>query len=112
MDIMMGKLWGKNYFDGNTKQWGHYDEAEDGSILKRGFVQFIMEPIIKLFRLCIEDNNTEIDKILTVLSINLNDDEKKLIGNNKMKVVFQKWINAADSILEMIILQLPSPVKA
>jgi elongation factor 2 len=29
-----------------------------------------------------------------------------------MKNVFQKWINAADALLEMIILKLPSPVKA
>jgi translation elongation factor EF-G len=29
-----------------------------------------------------------------------------------MKAVFQKWIPAADALLEMIILKLPSPVKA
>jgi elongation factor 2 len=29
-----------------------------------------------------------------------------------MKCIFQKWINAAEALLEMIILKLPSPVKA
>jgi len=29
-----------------------------------------------------------------------------------MKNVFQKWINAAEALLEMIILKLPSPIKA
>lgn len=29
-----------------------------------------------------------------------------------MKNVFQKWINAADALIEMIILKLPSPVAA
>ena len=29
-----------------------------------------------------------------------------------MKKVFQKWINAAEALLEMIIMKLPSPVKA
>ena len=29
-----------------------------------------------------------------------------------MKNVFQKWINAADALIEMIILKLPSPVEA
>jgi elongation factor 2 len=29
-----------------------------------------------------------------------------------MKNVFQKWINAAEALIEMIILKLPSPVKA
>jgi len=29
-----------------------------------------------------------------------------------MKCVFQKWINAADALIEMIIMKLPSPLKA
>jgi elongation factor 2 len=29
-----------------------------------------------------------------------------------MKAVFQKWIPAADALLEMIIMKLPSPRKA
>jgi len=29
-----------------------------------------------------------------------------------MKKIFQKWINAADALYEMIILKLPSPVQA
>ena len=28
------------------------------------------------------------------------------------KRVFQKWINAADALIEMIILKLPSPKRA
>merc|ERR1712195_181695 len=33
-------------------------------------------------------------------------------GKDLMKLVFQKWINAADALLEMIIMKLPSPKKA
>lgn len=29
-----------------------------------------------------------------------------------MKCVFQKWINAAEALLEMIVMKLPSPVFA
>lgn len=29
-----------------------------------------------------------------------------------MKNIFQKWMNAAEALIEMIILKLPSPVKA
>jgi elongation factor 2 len=37
---------------------------------------------------------------------------KQLKGKDLFKNVFQKWINAADALLEMIITKLPSPVKA
>lgn len=29
-----------------------------------------------------------------------------------MKIVCQKWINAAEALIEMIVMKLPSPVKA
>merc|ERR1719181_2103256 len=54
----------------------------------------------------------KIDKMLPNLGITLKSDERTLQGKHLMKNVFQKWINAADALLEMIILKLPSPVKA
>merc|ERR1719453_626481 len=54
----------------------------------------------------------KVDKMLTNLEITLKNDERNLQGKHLMKNVFQKWINAAEALLEMIILKLPSPVKA
>jgi elongation factor 2 len=50
--------------------------------------------------------------MLKTLEINLKTEERQLEGKHLMKCVFQKWINAADALLEMIILKLPSPVRA
>jgi len=63
-DKMMTKLWGDNYFDAKAKKWRTEDAAEDGSILKRCFVQFIMEPVIRLCRNAMEGNNEAVDKML------------------------------------------------
>merc|ERR1711935_1165396 len=38
--------------------------------------------------------------------------ERTLQGKHLMKCIFQKWINAAEALLEMIIMKLPSPLKA
>ena len=54
----------------------------------------------------------KVDKMLVTLNINLKADERTLQGKHLMKNVFQKWINAAEALIEMIILKLPSPVKA
>jgi hypothetical protein len=43
-----------------------------------------------------------------VLGVGRSADEKELKGKDKMRKVFQKWINAADALIEMIILKLPS----
>jgi elongation factor 2 len=109
---MMDKLWGDNYFDQKAKKWKNHSKADDGSDLKRAFVQFIMEPVIRLCRASMNGEMDKVDKMISTLGINLKADERNLQGKLLMKNIFQKWINAAEALLEMIILKLPSPVVA
>jgi len=111
-DKMTAKLWGDNYYDAKGKKWKNHKEADDGSELKRAFVSFIMEPVIRLCRASMNGEMEKVDKMLTNIGITLKADERTLQGKHLMKNIFQKWINAADALLEMIILKLPSPVKA
>jgi len=112
VEKMREKLWGDNYFDAKAKKWRVESQAEDGSELKRAFVQFMMEPVIRLCKSTMNGEMEKVEKMLTTLQIQLKADEKKLQGKHLMKNVFQKWINAADALLEMIILKLPSPIQA
>jgi elongation factor 2 len=112
MDKMMVKLWGDNYYDAKAKKWSTNDMSDDGTNLKRCFVQFIMEPIIKLCRNVMEGNKEAVWKMLTHLEIVLKQEEKEMQGKDLMKAVFQKWLNAAEALLEMIVMKLPSPVVA
>jgi len=109
---MMEKLWGDNYFDTKAKKWKNHSEADDKSTLKRCFVQFIMAPVIKLCKAAMNNEVDAVSKMTTGLGITMKNDELKLQGKHLMKNVFQKWINAAEALLEMIILKLPSPVAA
>merc|ERR1719291_417189 len=50
--------------------------------------------------------------MLKALGIVLKGDEKDLVGKPLLKRVMQKWLPAGDTVLEMIVTQLPSPVQA
>merc|ERR1712070_931660 len=51
-------------------------------------------------------------KMMTTLGIELKGDDKQLLGKPLMKRTMQIWINAADTLLSMIVTKLPSPKDA
>ena len=108
---LMKKFWGDNYFNAAARQFQTEPEA-DGKQLQRCFVQFIMRPVIQLCRNIMNDNLDAVWKMLETLNINLTSTERDKRAKDLFKCVFQKWINAAEALLEMIIMKLPSPKKA
>jgi elongation factor 2 len=108
---MLERLWGDNYFNPKTKKWTKVAEYE-GKTLERSFNQFILDPIYKIFNAVNHNKRDEINTLLEKLEIKLASDEKDLEGKPLLKTVMRKFLPAADALLEMICIHLPSPVTA
>jgi elongation factor 2 len=108
-DKMMGKLWGDWYFDASRKVW---TTADKGGTLERAFCQFIMTPITSLFEAIMAEKHGKVNKMLKAIGVELKTEEKELVGKALLKRVMQKWLPAGETILEMIVLHLPSPTRA
>ncbi|CUS21849.1 LAQU0S04e02212g1_1 [Lachancea quebecensis] len=109
---MMDRLWGDSYFNPKTKKWTNKEVDADGKPLERAFNMFVLDPIFRLFAAIMNFKKDEIPVLLQKLEINLKGDEKDLEGKALLKVVMRKFLPAADALLEMIIMHLPSPVTA
>jgi elongation factor 2 len=105
---MMEKLWGDNYYNAAEKKWTK-DEFYGEKTLERGFCQFIMSPIIKMSRAIMEGNAEQTEKMLKSIGVQVKQEEQDLVGKHLLKVVMSRWLNAADIIIEMMVLHLPSP---
>lgn len=123
---MSEKLWGDWVFstsDGKSK-WTQSSsvntnrgvDVDTGS--KRAFVAFIMDPIMAMFQSVMNNelNKKGVPKAFNMaenVGVSLTEEERKtLTGKPLLKRIMQKWIPAADAILEMIVVHLPSPATA
>jgi len=109
---MMSKLWGDNFFNPKTKKWTTKGEDADGKPLERAFNMFILDPIFRIFDSVMNFKKEETAKIVEKLEIPLTSDERDLEGKALLKVIMRKFLPAGDALLEMIVINLPSPVTA
>nr|QWE91344.1 translation elongation factor 2 [Placidida sp.]QWE91345.1 translation elongation factor 2 [Placidida sp.]QWE91347.1 translation elongation factor 2 [Placidida sp.]QWE91353.1 translation elongation factor 2 [Placidida sp.]QWE91354.1 translation elongation factor 2 [Placidida sp.] len=111
---MRDRLWGDWFFDASTKKWKKSAKTirESNGKIKRAFVQFVMDPIIQLIDAIMKEKQKKVNKMLKNLGVDLKKDESELRGKPLMKRVMQKWLPAAEALLEMIVRHLPSPLVA
>ena len=111
-DKMMKKLWGDNFFDAPAKKWRSEGEDENGKPLRRAFAQFIMDPICKLCQAIMDGRKEDYEKMIASLKIELSQEHRALTDKHFLKAVMSHWLPAADCLLEMMVLHLPSPRAA
>lgn len=123
---MAEKLWGDWVFhteDGKSKWINSTTVNTNRGVdvatgAKRAFVAFIMDPIMNMFTSVMNNELTKTGKPKALnmaqnVGVNLTEEEKStLTGKPLLKRIMQKWLPAADAILEMIVVHLPSPATA
>jgi elongation factor 2 len=108
VEKLMKNLWGDRFFNLKTKKWTSSQEPDS----KRGFNQFVLDPIFKVFEAVMNVRKDEIAKLIEKLNVKLATDEKELEGKQLMKAIMRKWLPAGETLLQMIVFHLPSPVTA
>jgi elongation factor 2 len=109
---MMQKLWGDNFFNAKAKKWTTRNKDDSGKPLSRCFVMFILDPISKLISSVMADKKDVYTKMLTKLQVEIPKDARDLVQKPLLKRIMQTWLPAAESLLQMIVNYLPSPVES
>ena len=106
-------MWGDWFYNKKKKTFTTEQFNKKQKPRKRTFCKFILEPIIKLTNTVFEGSLDQVKTLVEKLGVTLTGTQWKLEQGRKLaKAIMQKWLNASEAILEMVVLQLPSPRAA
>jgi hypothetical protein len=93
----MKNLWGDRFFNLKTKKWSTTQEPET----KRGFSQFVLDPIFKVFDCVMNVKKEEAAKLIEKLGVKLTAEEREQEGKPLLKTIMRKWLPAGDTMLQV-----------
>jgi U5 small nuclear ribonucleoprotein component len=101
------RLWGDVFFNPRSRKFTRKG-TEEGS--KRAFVNFVLEPIYKLFSHTISESPEDLEPTLNTLGISLKPSELKSDAKVLLKLVCAQFFGPASGFVDMVVQHLPSPI--
>jgi elongation factor 2 len=114
---LVKKLWGDHYYCPVQRKWQKTPvSTANGEVLQRGFCQFVLDPIYKLFQVFKIANDAELPSdaisLIEKMGVTLTSEERQRENKEVHRTVMQKYLPADMTLVELIITKLPSPVVA
>ncbi|EUB56665.1 U5 small nuclear ribonucleoprotein component [Echinococcus granulosus] len=103
------RLWGDQYFSSETRTFK--SKPPTASSL-RSFVEFILEPIYKIFAQTAGDVDTCLPRLCSELGIHLSKSEFKLNVRPLLRIIFSRFFGDFSGFVSMCVKHVPSPVAS
>lgn len=107
-DDFAQRLWGDIFFSPVTRKFTRKARDERS---KRSFVNFVLEPIYKLYSHTMSQAPDELKGILGGLGIHLKPSQYKSNAKDLLKVVCQQFFGGVNGFVDMVVEHTPSPVE-
>lgn len=102
------RLWGDIYFNpGSRKFTRRGTEAES----KRSFVNFVLEPIYKLYSHTISESPEDLKATLKSLGIHLKPMQLRSNAKDLLKLACEQFFGPASGFVDMLVQHVPSPLE-
>lgn len=112
---MIERLWGDNFYNQQTKKWTKNSNDPEK---ERGFNMFVLTPIYQVFNTVMGSDeikhatDPDVAALCERMGITMKGEAKEFKGKALLRDMMQKFLPAAEALLEMMIIHLPSPVVA
>ena len=108
-DEFAKRLWGDVYFNSGSRKFTRRG-VEEGT--KRSFVNFVLEPIYKLYSHTISESPDDLKNTLASLGIVLKPTQLRSNAKDLLKLACEQFFGPATGFVDMVVQHIPSPVDA
>ncbi|KAL2271245.1 hypothetical protein VTJ83DRAFT_616 [Remersonia thermophila] len=109
VDEFARRLWGDVYFNPQKRNFTRKPLEKEA---KRSFINFILEPIYKLFSHTISESPEDLKGTLEKLGIQLKPSQLKSDAKVLLKLVCEQFFGPSTAFVDMVCQHIPSPVEA
>jgi len=102
------RLWGDIFFNPKSRKFTRKG-MEEGS--KRTFVNFVLEPVYKLYSHTISESPEDLKETLATLGIHLKPSQYKTDAKILLRLVCEQFFGFAEGFVDMIVEHVPSPAE-
>ncbi|CAG8974326.1 hypothetical protein HYALB_00006174 [Hymenoscyphus albidus] len=103
------RLWGDIFYNPRKRSFTRKG-IEEGS--KRSFVNFVLEPIYKLYANTISESPEDLKETLATLGITLKPSQYKTDASVLLKFVCEQFFGPSNGFIDMVVNHIPSPVES
>lgn len=102
------RLWGDIFFNPKRRSFTRKGTEERS---KRTFVNFVLEPIYKLYSHTISESPEDLKETLATLGIFLKPSQYKTDAKDLLKMVCEQFFGGAEGFVDMVVEHVPSPLE-
>ena len=102
------RLWGDIFFNPKRRSFTRKGTEERS---KRTFVNFVLEPIYKLYSHTISESPEDLKETLATLGIHLKPSQYKTDAKDLLKMVCEQFFGGAEGFVDMLVEHVPSPLE-
>ena len=102
------RLWGDIFFNPKRRSFTRKGTEE---LSKRTFVNFVLEPIYKLYSHTISEAPEDLRETLAALGIHLKPSQYRTDAKDLLKRVCEQFFGGAEGLVDMVVNHIPSPAE-
>jgi len=116
-DELAKRLWGNSFLDPRTRTFRRRGgdcspDPATGAPPRRTFVRYVLEPLYKMYTLCVGEGEADVERSFRGLGVLLSKEQLRSSARPLMRAAFRRYFGPSTGFVDAAVGHIPSPAAA